>query len=354
MIAQGRAAEAAATLLGLLRQNRGGLLLRITLQRALAASEDLGGALVLARDTAQLYPEAAPAALGLADALRQSGVLPAAIAEYQRALRFDPESVAARIGLGAAWLDAGEADKALESWHALGEKYSDQLAGQIAEAQRILHAPRCDPRYVRHLFDQFAADYDSRMVGQLHYRAPSILRQLGEFLGLATAAPHAILDLGCGTGLTGEEFAGWARRLDGVDLSPAMVEKARARELYDELSVADIVEWAAGQGQYYDLIVAADTLVYLGDLARLFSAIAERLAPGGHFLFTVEAMDGEGFALGAKRRWRHSESYLRAEAAKAGMDIVGFLPCSPRDEAGTPVAGFAVALTAARDAVTRV
>lgn len=336
--------EAAAALRKLLAQNRGGLLLRATLMEALVACGETADALALARETAQLYPDAAPAAVALAGALRSAGVLPAAIAEYQRALRLDPDCIDARIGLGATWLDAGEAAKALESWQPIEDVCADGLAGPMAEAKRMLEARRSDPRYVRHLFDQFAADYDSRMLGQLRYRAPAILRELGEFLGLAAAAPYDILDLGCGTGLMGAQIADWAKRLDGVDLSPAMLDKARARGLYDRLLDADIGEWLIAQTHSYDLIVAADTLVYLGDLAPLFAAANAGLAPGGNFLFTVEAMTGEGFTLGAKRRWRHSESYLRDEARAAGMDVAGLLTCSPRDEAGIPVEGLAVAL----------
>lgn len=328
----------------LLEQNRGGLLLRTTLGKALAASGDRACALVLARETARLYPDATAAVLGLGDALRAAGALPIAIAEYQRVLRLDCESVEARIGLGMAWLDAGEAEKALESWEPLKGRCGERLAGPLSDARRVLQAGRCDPRYVRHLFDQFAHEYDSRMLEQLHYRAPATLRVLGVLLGVAARAPLTILDLGCGTGLMGAELASWAKRLDGVDLSPAMIEKARARGVYDGLWTADIGDWLASGGERYDLIVAADTLVYLGDLAGLFAAVAARLAPGGHFLFTVEAMEGDGFELGAKRRWRHAESYLRAEAEKAALGVAGFLRCSPRDEAGAPVAGFAVGL----------
>ena len=53
-------------------------------------------------------------------------------------------------------------------------------------------------------------------------------------------AELAILDLGCGTGLAGAAFKPLAARLDGVDLSPAMIEKARARQIYDHLQVADL------------------------------------------------------------------------------------------------------------------
>jgi predicted TPR repeat methyltransferase len=152
----------------------------------------------------------------------------------------------------------------------------------------------------------------------------------------------AVLDLGCGTGLSGEAFRDRAARLDGIDLSPAMVEKARARGIYRSLSVGDI---ESGLGEaVYDLVLAADTLVYLGDLEPVMRSVAGALKTAGFFLFTVEAKDGEGFELGPKRRWRHSDSYLRSLAGRYGFDIAGFMTCVPRMEAHAAVNGFAVAL----------
>jgi len=214
-----------------------------------------------------------------------------------------------------------------------------------ADAERTRLAARSDARYVRHLFDQFSADYDARMLGHLAYRAPRILREFAGLLGLGGTNRLAVLDLGCGTGLMGEAVKDWARRLDGVDLSPQMIEKARARGVYNELHVGDVCEWLEQTGRKYDLILAADTVVYFGDLAPLFPAICARLAEGGSFLFTTESKAGEGFELGPKRRWRHSENYLRAQAARARLDVSGLMVCTPRTEAGEPVPGFAVALT---------
>jgi predicted TPR repeat methyltransferase len=184
------------------------------------------------------------------------------------------------------------------------------------------------------------------MLAHLNYRAPMVLRELAELLGLYALAPLAVLDLGCGTGLMGAAVRDWASRLDGVDLSPGMVRKAHEREVYDDIAVADIVDWLAGCERRYDLVFAADTLVYLGELSPLFAGVSRVLSQAGHFLFTVEKKDGEGFELGPKRRWRHSECYLRAEAACAGLGIAGLVACTLRTEAGTPVEGLAVALHA--------
>jgi predicted TPR repeat methyltransferase len=340
LIAQGRPGDAARDLRARLAAGRGGLLARLTLVKALLAAQDASAALAEAREAVSLNPNVAPAVLGLGEALLAAELLPTAIAELQRALRLDPDLARARELLAAAWLKAGEADKALG---ALGE-LDDPSPAMIAMAQAIKAAPRSDPGYVRHLFDQFSADYDARMIGQLGYAAPQILWDLTAMV-MPGREQLSILDLGCGTGLAGAAFKLLAARLEGVDLSPAMIAKARARHIYDRLEVADLETALAAPGPAHDLILAADTLVYLGDLAQVFAAVQARLQPDGFFLFTVEKADSEGFELGPKRRWRHSEAYLRELAGRTGLQVAGLVAAVPRHEAGLPVEGFAVALT---------
>ena len=343
LIAQGRAKEAATLLFDLIEEGRGGLLARFTLTRALLAANDAGEAVRVARETAMLNPSVATAAVSLGEALRVAGTLPTAIGEFQRALRIDPSLDEARFGLGRAWLDAGEAEKALEAFAQI-ENPSEELQAVIAQAEAAKDQARSDARYVRHLFDQFSIDYDARMRGQLGYRAPEILREMASFV-LPKQSGLSILDLGCGTGLAGVVFQDMAARLDGVDLSPAMIAKARSLDIYNELVAGDIESGLASFDRQYDLVLAADTVVYLGDLEKLFAGVAGRLAVDGMFLFTVEKKEGEGFELGPKRRWRHSEDYLRAAAAHAHLNISGLIACSPRMEAGVPVDGLAVALS---------
>jgi predicted TPR repeat methyltransferase len=334
LIASGRAAEAAQALRERLAAGRGGALARITLVQALLAADDIAGALAEARDATSLSPNVAPVVTALGEALLAAEQLPTAIAELQRALRLDPDEMRARHLLAQAWLQAGEADKALET--------GVDDATLIARAEAILTAQRSDAGYVRHLFDQFSADYDLRMRQHLHYAAPEILLKLA-IMVMPGREQLSILDLGCGTGLAGEVFKPLASRLDGVDLSPAMIEKAKARGIYDDLMVADLETALAAEGPAYDLIVAADTVVYLGDLAPVFAAAARRLAPDGFFLFTTEKAQA-GFELGPKRRWRHGESYLRQTAQAAGLSVAGLLEAAPRRENNQPVEGFAVAL----------
>jgi predicted TPR repeat methyltransferase len=344
LLAEDRAAEAVEVLRPLIESGRGGLLARLQLARALAAANDLAASLEIARETSLLFSATAAAALGLGEALLKAGLLPAAIAEIQRALRIDPALSEARYQLGLAWLEAGEPDKALQSFSAIDPQDAPaEISARITQAETMRTAPRSNPQYVRHLFDQFSADYDGRMLGQLAYSAPRILRELTDMV-MPETVPHSldILDLGCGTGLVGVEFRTLARRLDGIDLSPAMIEKARTRGIYDALEVVDIESIPLANS--YDLAIAADTLVYLGDLAPLFRSLHSKLKSGGHFLFTVEAETEAEYALGPKRRWRHSEGYLRRVAGLSEFQVVGLLACSPRREADIAVAGLAVAL----------
>jgi predicted TPR repeat methyltransferase len=345
LIAQGKAQEAAQGLRARLQAGRGGLLARLTLIKALLAAGAVDDALTEAREALSLNPNVAPAVLGLGEALLAAELLPTAIAEFQRALRLDPGSARARGLLAAAWLKAGEADKALEALSEL----DDPPLEMLTTAKAIKSAPRSDPGYVRHLFDQFSADYDARMLGQLAYAAPQILADLAAMVmpgaGATLKNQLSILDLGCGTGLAGVAFKPLAPRLEGVDLSPAMIEKARARQIYDALEVADLEAALTAPGPAYDLILAADTLVYLGDLAKVVAAASLRLVADGFFLFTLESAAGEGFELGPKRRWRHSEAYVRAMAQQAGLRVAGLVVAAPRREAGQPVDGLAIALT---------
>lgn len=341
LIADGRPQEAAALLRALIEQNRGGLLARLLLTQAHLAGGNNEAALEVARETSSLHPGIAQVALNLGEALLASEILPTAIAEFHRALRIDPSLDEARVKLAQAWLEAGEPDKALEALDAI-EDHPDRTA-LVERTNAMRTQQRSDAGYVRHLFDQFSTDYDERMRGQLAYAAPEILRALADMIGLQFAQ-HRILDLGCGTGLAGAAFKDIAARLDGIDLSPAMIEKARARQIYDDVQVADLETALTQTPAGYDILIAADTLVYLGDLDRVFAAAAlVALQPGGTFLFTVEKAEA-GFELGPKRRWRHSESYLRDLAQNHGYEVAGFLAASPRTEAGQPVEGFAVAL----------
>jgi predicted TPR repeat methyltransferase len=118
-----------------------------------------------------------------------------------------------------------------------------------------------------------------------------------------------LLDAGCGTGLFGELVRPLLQRLDGVDLSPKMLERAQARKVYDALFEAELTDFLSANISVYDGISCVDTLCYFGDLGRVVRATLSSLKPKGWFVFTLEKLEkintDEGFHLNLHGRYSH-------------------------------------------------
>jgi predicted TPR repeat methyltransferase len=348
LIGDGRARDAADACARIIQAGRGGALVRAAHGRALTAAGRHDEAIAALREASQLSPNTAELLLAFGEALAAAGSLPAAIGEMQRAARLAPDDARPHVEIARLWLDAGEADKALESLEAAQHRGldNDVMADEMRRrADAMRHLQRADAGYVRHLFDQFSADYDERMQGRLGYAAPQILRQLAMML-IVPMTGLRILDLGCGTGLSGAVFRDAKARCDGLDLSPRMLEKARLTGAYDLLLAGDVEAPPAALAGPYDLVVAADVLVYLGDLSAVFARVRERLVPEGLWLFTTEQGDALPFELGPKRRYRHGADYLRQLAETHGFDVCSLVACECRHEAGQGVASWAAAFRA--------
>ncbi|HEX8829494.1 MAG TPA: methyltransferase domain-containing protein, partial [Xanthobacteraceae bacterium] len=207
-------------------------------------------------------------------------------------------------------------------------------------------APAMSGSYLRRLFDQYAARYDNALTEQPDYRGPAILCDAVKSVlhGLRRPARfEALLDLGCGTGLVGAAFRPFAAHLVGVDLSPAMVARARAKDLYDRLvigTLADVLADEIACGAKYDLVLAADVFVYVNELSEIIAAVARVLAPTGIFAFTVETHSGAGVELLPTLRFAHGEKYLRETVAGGGLKIRALEKTAIRTEKAAPVMGL--------------
>jgi predicted TPR repeat methyltransferase len=203
--------------------------------------------------------------------------------------------------------------------------------------------------YVQQTFDRFAATFDA-VLDKLEYRAPTLVGQAVAALYAEDMEKQVILDAGCGTGLCGDWLKPYAQRLLGVDLSAQMLNKARGRELYDELIEAELVEYLSRQSAVFDLIVSADTLVYFGKLDALFAAAKQALKSDGVLIFTVEKQSGEQvFVLNYHGRYSHSEGYVVSHLQAAGFEVRGLETVTLRKEAGEPVIGMLVTAVVAGD-----
>ncbi|WP_270939063.1 class I SAM-dependent DNA methyltransferase, partial [Falsiroseomonas oryzae] len=222
------------------------------------------------------------------------------------------------------------------------------LAGQarflLAALGEAAAPDRAPAAYVRELFDQYAARFDADLQGRLGYRTPALVAALLEACGVAPDGARRVLDLGCGTGLSGLALKPFARRLVGLDLSPRMLAEARRRGIYDVLEEADLLDWLPRHAGAFDLVAAADVLNYLGDLRPALAAVAGALAPGGVAAFSIEAGAGAPYALGPGMRYRHDAAHVAALAAAAGLVEVARQDAVLRKEKGVPVAGVLFAL----------
>jgi len=151
------------------------------------------------------------------------------------------------------------------------------------------------------------------------------------------------IDLGCGTGLAATAFASKVDHFIGIDLSPRMIERARATGLYAQLEVAEMVEGLrGGPDASANLVLAADAMVYLSDIAPLLREAKRVLAAGGVLAFTVETHDGDGVTLGEGLRYAHGASYVRSSIGNAGLELSRLEELSARNEDNVPVPGLVV------------
>src|SRR5450631_244823 len=197
----------------------------------------------------------------------------------------------------------------------VGEKYLDLWPGN-EEIAYLVQALRADPNidrspagYLVKHFDAFADTFDAQLVDRLGYDVPAkivfALRAI-----LPADRPLDVLDAGCGTGLCGPLLKPFARSLAGIDLSPKMIEVARKRGIYDRLDCCEIVARLDGLPKSLNLIVAADVVIYFGDLAPLFASAAKALRGQGFFAFSTEFRAGAGYGILPSGRFAHSPAYV--------------------------------------------
>jgi predicted TPR repeat methyltransferase len=260
---------------------------------------------------------------------------------YQQALSIDDEYGEAVWGVAECYASLDDRGEAIRWYRRYLELEPDE-----PEALHMLAAlgegsapDRASDAYVAALFDRFAPSFDRQLTGDLEYRAPEAIRDaLQPVLGAPSAAME-ILDLGCGTGLTGHALRPYVKRLDGVDLSQKMLNLARRRRLYDRLEKAEIGQYLETTRHRYDLVVAGDALIYFGSLDKVFAGIARVLRTGGHAAMTLEFMAENNFRLLESGRYAHSQPYVRLCAGIAGLTEVTVRREVLRLEYGDPVYG---------------
>jgi predicted TPR repeat methyltransferase len=287
---------------------------RFEFARDLLLKGDLAAAAELLEQATELAPKFASAWFTLGEIRQRLGQRAPAIAAFQEARAADPED---RHG-AAVWLMR------------LG-------------AEQLSEMPK---GYVRTLFDQYAPRFEAALLGDLNYRAPQLLFKAVLAARLAAKKPAFFkrgIDLGCGTGLGAAAFARGVDHFIGIDLSPKMIEQARATGLYAVLEVDDMIEGLRNKSDASaELVLAADALVYVGDLSPVLTQVRRVLTPQGLMAFTLETHGEDGVVMGAGLRYSHGADNVRRAIEAAGLTTVKLEQASPRTEDNEPVRGLVV------------
>jgi predicted TPR repeat methyltransferase len=265
-----------------------------------------------------------------------------------QATELAPGFASAWFTLGEIREQLGERGQAVAAFRKAQETDPDDRHGaglrlMLLGAEPLSAMPQA---YVRALFDQYAPRFEAALVDDLGYRGPSLLFKAVLATRAAVRKPaffRRAIDLGCGTGLAATAFAIEVDHFIGIDLSPRMIERARSTGLYAQLEVAEMVEGLRGKPEASaDLILAADAMVYLADLAPLLREAKRVLVSGGLLAFTVETHGGDGVILGEGLRYAHGAAYVRAAIGGAGFALSRLQELSARNEDNAPVPGLVV------------
>lgn len=240
----------------------------------------------------------------------------------EQSISLDPDNIKTLFNLAGLYNARNELTKARETLMRLIDIDPSHEAGHhmlaALQGKTTSTAPR---HYVEEVFDKYAGRFDHHIQVALGYTAPVILAEMVQKT-LPAAQFSAALDLGCGTGLSGEPFRSLTGILVGVDVSAGMLAQAAAKKLYDRLEQDEILSFLCANKEVYQLFIAADVFVYLGDLEIVFPVIAARADKSAILVCSIELVAGmEEYMLLPSGRYAHSSGYLRDSAARSGFFI---------------------------------
>lgn len=332
----------------------------------------------------RLAPESATVAQSLGALYYEMGNYPEAIAQFRNAARLNPDALEPYLYLSDAHRSVAEFAAANEALRLATNKHSDDVRlhrtlgllklteGQLAEAAEAFRSAlallpddaelkhflasaersavdSAPATYVRTLFDGFAGRFDKELVTHLQYAAPKLIADALK----SSCGPVRleILDLGCGTGFSGQAVHEMSKRLVGVDLSPNMLREARAKNLYDDLVCSDGLAYLqATRAESFDAIIAVDVLIYVGKPDNVLSEAFRVTRAGGSFAFSLESATLEEARTGASTvlrptgRFAHVDARVELIAKRAGWNVVKWSPAVLRIDHGVPTKGSIVVL----------
>jgi ubiquinone/menaquinone biosynthesis C-methylase UbiE len=134
-------------------------------------------------------------------------------------------------------------------------------------------------RSTQPLYDEWSQTYEQDLIGNLGYTGHLIAAK-----ALAGVAPNkgaSIIDIGCGTGLVGQELKALGyTHIDGIDISEEMLNVARPKAIYGKLVSGDLMQTTVIEAGAYQAAVCAGSFApgHLGP--ECYSEIIRMVQPG--------------------------------------------------------------------------
>ena len=352
------------------------------LGRALEGQGAFADAITAYRETLKAEPDNAEALNNLGNALYATGETEAAFDAYRRALTADPRAAAPRRNLCERLLQTGQLEEAATvatAALAVDPRAADAYAvrGRVAVAQghrddavaafrASLERDPSDPyniamelagldagdmpdrapaAFIRRHYGERAATWDQTALSDTYHGHDLIAHAVDT--ALDDRQRIAALDLGCGTGELGRRLRPRAARLDGVDLSVAMVTAAGQKNIYDSLAVTDLLAFLrqAASAAAYDLVVGGAVLIHFKDLQSVFESVRQALKPDGTFVFTVFT-DGANQARSDFTCHTHDRTQVIQAAEESGFEVAVMDEAVHETHQGNPVPCLVVTLRA--------
>lgn len=148
----------------------------------------------------------------------------------------------------------------------------------------------------KQLYARWASSYDTSFVEANRYRYPrAVAEHFVEVIPLHIG--ENLVDIGCGTGILGERLAALrpSCRIDGIDISPEMIAKARGKfrsdssPVYQHFIEVDLTQPFPDHVDEYDAMLSAGAFTH-GHLGpEVFQVLLPLVRVGGWFVIGINA-----------------------------------------------------------------
>ena len=272
--------------------------------------------------------------------LRETGDISGALAAAQAGVRECPSSPTLRNAFGILQLNTGNLQGSRQTFEnailafpknfsahqnlslvLLAEGRAEDAVNSFSRGLTRLEPLDFETKYQDHqhigeIYNGLAQGYDASDLQRMW--GPQTAQVIRAALGQGKHGD--VLDLCCGTGSVGAAISEQTDHITGIDVSAGMLDKARARGIYDQLICADICQALRSIDRSFSVVTCSSALYHWANLTTFFDSVASVLLPNGHLIFSVDpASDEMDIGQSAPGEYAHSRSYIRRITTSAGF-----------------------------------